>query len=210
MQARSPFRLYLRSRLNAIVAAASGVLLVAGLVFFRGNAAAAIAGALVVYAAATAALFFSRRGAREVVAKRDEDTRAANLAKVEEAAKARERLAVMRLGDEEVRRGVELVLLVSGQYIEKAREVGMYSPRANDAIRRALEICQAFVGELDEQSTEHRYGTADGDEAANVRGRSIEALKGCAAEIRARSLDDLGGADGTEQLAVIEEMEERK
>ncbi len=210
MSTQGPFRLYFRSRLNALIAAGCGVVLVAALVLFRGNAGAAIGGAVVVYAAVTAVVFYSRRGAKAVVAERDQDTRSANLAKVAEAAKLRERLAVMRLGDEEVRKAVELVLLTSGQYLEKARETGMFSPRASDAIRRALEICQAFVGELDEQSTEHRYAVADGDEGADMRGRSIEALKGCAVEIRARSLEDLGGVDGTEKLSIIEDLEERK
>jgi hypothetical protein len=210
MAAKNPFLLYLRSRLNGVVAIACGALFLVGLVFFRGNPAAVAGGAAVLYGAATAILFFSRRGAAAVVAETEQDMRAANLARLAETAKLRDRLAVMRIGDEGVRQAVELVLLVSGQYLERARELASWSPRASDQVRQALEICQAFLGELDESSTERRYGTADGDEGAEVRGRTIEALKACAGAIRSHGLADLGGLDGTEAIAVIEETEGRK
>ena len=117
---------------------------------------------------------------------------------------------MLRLGDEELRLAVENLLLVSGQYLEKARGSGSWSPHANDRIRQALEVCQIYLGEKDESSTERRYNTADGDENADVRGRSIAAIRECATAIRKHTLNDLVGLDGTEQLGIIEEMEGRK
>jgi hypothetical protein len=210
MAVKNPFLLYLRSRLNVIVAVASLALAVAGLAFFRGRAIAAIGGAAVLYALVTAILFFSRRGAAEVVAEADEDRAASIRKKIDEAAAIRSRLAVLRLGDEELRLAVENLLLVSGQYLERARASGTWSPHANDRIRQALEVCQIYLGEKDESSTEKRYGTADGDEAADVRGRSIAAIRGCAAAIRTHTLNDLAGLDGTERLGIIEEMEGKR
>ena len=210
MAVKNPFLLYLRSRLNVIVAVASLAVAVAGLAFLRGQAIAAIGGAAVLYALVTAILFFSRRGAAEVVAEADEDRAAAIRKKLDEAAAIRGRLAVLRLGDEELRLSVENLLLVSGQYLEKARASGTWSPHANDRIRQALEVCQIYLGEKDESSTEKRYGTADGDEGAAVRGRSIAAIRECAAAIRTHTLNDLAGLDGTERLGIIEEMEGKR
>ncbi len=210
MAAQKPFRLYLRSRLNVTVAVASLALAVAGLVFFRGQAIPVIGAVVALYAILTALIFFSRRGAAEVVAEADEDRTAATLAKLDEAAATRQRIAVLRLGDDELRMAVENLLLVSGQYLEKGRESGTWSPQANDRIRQALEVCQIYLGEKDESSTEKRYGTPDGDEDADVRGRSIAAISECAAAIRKHTLNDLVGVDGTEKLGIIEEMEGKK
>ena len=210
MAVQKPFLLYLRSRLNVIIAVASLALAVAGLAFFRGQAIAVIGGAVVIYALLTTLLFFSRRGATAVVAEADADRAASIRKKLDEAAALRQRIAVLRLGDEELRLSVENLLLVSGQYLEKARASGTWSPHANDRIRQALEVCQIYLGEKDESSTEKRYGTADGDEGADVRGRSIAAIRECAAAIRKHTLNDLAGLDGTEQLGIIEEMEGKK
>ena len=210
MAAKNPFLLYLRSRLNVTVAVASLAILVAGLVFFRGQAIPVIGGAVALYAALTAILFFSRRGAAAVVTEAEADRTASIRAKLDEAAATRQRIAVLRLGDEELRLAVENLLLVSGQYLEKARGAGDWSPQANDRIRQALEVCQVYLGETDESSTEKRYGTPDGDENADVRGRSIAAIRECAAAIRKHTLNDLAALDGTEQLGIIEETEGKK
>lgn len=210
MAVKNPFLLYLRSRLNVIVAVASLALAVAGLAFFRGQSIAVIGAAVALYAILTAILFFSRRGAAEVVAEADEDRAASIRKKLDEAAATRSRLAVLRLGDEELRLSVENLLLVSGQYLDKARASGTWSPHANDRIRQALDVCQIYLGEKDESSTEKRYGTADGDENTDVRGRSIAAIREFAAAIRKDTLNDLAGLDGTEQLGIIEEMEGTK
>jgi hypothetical protein len=210
MAVKNPFLLYLRSRLNVTVAVASLAILVAGLVFVRGQAVPVLGGVVTLYAALTAILFFSRRGAAAVVAEAEEDRAASVRARLDEAAGIRGRLAVLRLGDEELRLAVENLLLVSGQYLEKARGTGSWSPHANERIRQALEVCQAYLGEADESSTEKRYGTHDGDEDADVRGRSIAAIRECAAAIRKHTLNDLDGLDGTEQIGIIEESEEKR
>jgi hypothetical protein len=207
MAVQKPFLLYLRSRLNVIVTVASLVLLAAGLALFRGQLIPVIGAVVALYAILTLLLFFSRRGAAQVVAEADEDRAASIRKKLDEAAAIRQRIAVLRLGDEDLRLAVENLLLVSGQYLEKARASGSWSPQANDRIRQALEVCQIYLGEKDETSTEKRYGTPDGDEDADVRGRSIAAIREGAAAIRKHTLDDLAGLDGTEKLGIIEEME---
>jgi hypothetical protein len=207
MAVQKPFLLYLRSRLNVTVAVASLAALAAGLALFRGNALPVFAAVAALYAAATALLFLSRRGAGAVVAEADRDRAAADRKKIDEAAAVRQRIAVLRLGDEDLRLAVENFLLVSGQYLETARAAGAWSPKAHERIRQVLEICQVWLGEKDESSTEKRYGTPDGDENADVHGRSLAAIRECAAAIRKDTLNDLAGLDGTEQLGIIEEME---
>ncbi len=210
MAVQKPFLLYLRSRLNVAVVLVSLAALAAGLAFFRGNALPVLGTVAALYAAATALLFLSRRGAGAVVAEADRDRAAADRKKIDEAAAVRQRIAVLRLGDEELRLTVENFLLVSGQYLEKARAAGAWSPQAHDRIRQVLEICQVWLGEKDESSTEKRYGTPDGDENADVHGRSIAAIRECAAAIRKDTLNDLAGLDGTEKLGIIEEMEGKR
>lgn len=210
MPVQKPFLLYLRSRLNLAVALASLAALAAGLAFFRGNAAAVLGAAVLLYAAVTALLFLSRRGAGAVVAEADRDRAAADRKKLDEAAAVRQRIAVLRLGDEPLRLAVENFLLVSGQYLEKAREAGTWSPKAHERIRQVLEVCQAYLGEKDETSTERRYGTPDGDEDADVHGRSIAAIRECAQAIRKDTLNDLAALDGTEKIGIIEEMEGKR
>jgi hypothetical protein len=207
MAVRKPFHLYLRSRLNVTVAVASLALFAAGLALFRGQVFAVAGAVVALYAIITLLFFFSRRGAAQVVAEADQDRSASIRRKLDEAAAIRQRIAVLRLGDEDLRLAVENLLLVSGQYLEKARSSGSWSPHANDRIRQALEVCQIYLGEKDESSTEKRYSTADGDEDADVRGRSIAAIRECAAAVRKHTVDDLVELDGTEKLGIIEEME---
>jgi hypothetical protein len=130
--------------------------------------------------------------------------------KIDEAAAVRQRISVLRFGDDDLRLAVENFLLVSGQYLETARAAGAWSPRAHERIRQVLEICQVWLAELDESSTEKRYGTPDGDENADVHGRSLAAIRECAAAIRKDTLNDLAGLDGTEKLGIIEEMEGKR
>lgn len=210
MAVKKPFLLYLRSRLNITVLVVSLAALAAGLALFRGNALPVLGAVAVLYAAVSALLFLSRRGAGVVVAEADRDRAAADRKKIEEAAAVRQRIAVLRFGDDDLRLAVENFLLVSGQYLDKARAAGAWSPRAHERIRQVLEICQVWLAESDESSTEKRYGTPDGDENADVHGRSIAAIRECAAAIRKDTLNDLAGLDGTEQLGIIEEMEGKR
>jgi hypothetical protein len=213
MPVKKPFLLYLRSRLNLVVSIVASVAFLMFLVFFGpwGKIAALVV--LVVYLIATALLFFSRRGASEVVAESEEDRLKAIRAKIDRYSGIRDRIAVLRIGDEGMRKAVELFLLVSGDYIQKCRELASYSPEANERIERALEVCQVFLGEMDESSTERRYGTAarGADETPeDFAARSIQAMGECAALIKDRAVRDLEGSSGAERLAIMKELEDGK
>jgi hypothetical protein len=213
MPVKKPFLLYLRSRLNITVSIVAAAAFLLFLLFFGPWGKIAAPAVLFVYLIATALLFFSRKGASEVVAESEEDRLNAISAKIDGYSRIRDRIAVLRIGDEGVRKAVEHFLLVSGDYIQKCRGLSSYSPQANERIERALEICQVFLGEADESSTERRYGTAarGADETSeDFAARSIEAMGECAAVIKDRAVRDLEGSSGAERLAIMKELEDGK
>src|SRR5271169_1278213 len=142
MPVKNPFLLYLRSRLNAVLSIMAASLVVLSMLLLRPYALLPIAAILLAYAALTGALFFSRRGAREVVAESEEDRRKETIRKIDASGGTRERIAVLRIGDERMAKAIEYFLQESGSYLEKCRELSSYSPLANERIERVLEICQ--------------------------------------------------------------------
>jgi hypothetical protein len=81
---------------------------VLSVVFLRPHIVVPILVIVVAYAVLTGALFFSRRGAREIVAESDEDRLKKFREKISRSASLRERISVLRLGDERMSRAVEL------------------------------------------------------------------------------------------------------
>ena len=130
MPVQRPFLLYLRSRLNLALSAAGALLIVLSLVFLRPYAAIPVLVICLAWAGLTFALFFSRRGAAEVVAESGRRPKEQTLAKIAHFAGIRERVSVLRLGDERMARAVEYFLLESGAYLEKCRELTTISPLA--------------------------------------------------------------------------------
>jgi hypothetical protein len=210
MPVKRPFLLYLRSRFHLALALSAGGLLVLSVLFLRPHVFVPIAVVAVVYAALTGAFFFSRRGAREIVAESEEDRLKGIREKISRYESLRERISVLRLGDERMSRAVELFLQESGSYLQKCRELNAYSPLANERIERVLEICQVFLGELDESATGRRYGLpGSGREAAPAEKFAGDILE-CAAVVKQRTTEDLLGISGEERLSIMKELEEKK
>jgi len=205
-----PFSLYLRSRFHLTLALAAAALVVLSIVFLRPHLLVPIALIVVAYAVLTGALFFTRRGAKEVVAESEEDRLRKVREKISRYASLRDRISVLRLGDERMSRAVELFLQESGAYLEKCRELDAYSPLANERIDRVLEICQVFLGELDESATGRRYGLpGSGGEAAPAE-KFAQDIVECATVVRQRTTEDLLGISGEERLSIMKELEEKK
>jgi hypothetical protein len=213
MPVKNPFLLYLRSRLNSVIAITAASLVVLSLLFLRPYALVPIAVVVLAYLALTGALFFSRRGAREVVAESEEDRLKTIGRKIEASAETRERVAVLRIGDERMAKAIEYFLLESGSYLEKCRELSSYSPLANERIERVLEICQVFLGERDEAATAKRYvlpnATQDGP-AADPGEQFARDITECGRVIKERTTEDLLGLSGEERLAIMKELENNK
>jgi hypothetical protein len=220
MPVKSPFLLYLRSRLNSVLSMTAASLVVLSLLFLRPYALVPIAAILLAYLALTGAFFFSRRGAREVVAESEEDRQKKIARKIDASTVTRERIAVLRIGDERMARAIEYFLQESGSYLEKCRELSSYSPLANERIERVLEICQVFLGERDEAATARRYdvrvergipahGAAESP-AADPGEQFARDITECARVIKERTTEDLLGVSGEEHLAIMKELENNK
>jgi hypothetical protein len=210
MPAHRPFLLYLRSRLNLGVSLAAGALIVVFLAFLRPFALVPVLTVLLAYAAATGILFFSRRGAREVVGEEDEDRMKKTREKIQKYAGIRDAIAVLRLGDDRMVRAVEYFLQESGSYLEKCRELSLYSPLANERIERVREICQVFLGARDEGATARVYGMEGGAPPADPAEQYAKDITECAGEIKKRVVEDLLGQSGDERLRIMKELEDKK
>ncbi|MGO9308178.1 MAG: hypothetical protein ACLQDL_04045 [Spirochaetia bacterium] len=206
MPPQRSFLLYLRSRFHLALALPAAGLVVLSAAFLRGHALAPNIVILAAYVVLAGGLFFTRRGAREVVAKEDEDRQKQIRQKISRYEEIRQGISVLRLGSDEMTRAVELFLQESGSYLEKCRELSLYSPIANERIERVLEICQVYLGERDETATGRRYGLPGTPEAAPVEGLSKEIVE-CAGVIRQRVTEDLLGTSGKERLHIMKELD---
>jgi hypothetical protein len=204
-----PFFLYLRSRLNLGVSLAAGCLLLLDAAFLRPHAFLPALLVIAGYAAVTGLLFFSRAGAREVVAESDEDAAAKTRAKIDAVAAVRERISVLRIGDERVALAIEFFLQESGAYLDECRRLSTYSPLANDRVDRVLEICQVFLGERDQSATARRY-EAGAPAPADTAESLAKDIRECAAFVRSRITEDLLGTSGSDRLAIMKELEKKK
>ena len=160
------------------------------------------------YAAVTALLFLSRAGAREVATEIDQDMDAHAREKIAAVAAVRERIAVLRMGDEQVAGAIEYFLQESGAYLEECRRLVTYSPVANDRITRVLDICQVFLDEKDQGATARRYRTGTA-EAPDTPASLAAEIRECGATVRARITEDLQGTSGSDRLKSMKELERK-
>jgi hypothetical protein len=211
MPIKRPFLLFLRSRLHLGLSIAAGCLVVLSLLLLRPYAAIPVLVIALAYAATTGALFFSRRGAKEVVNESDQDRMKMVREKIAGFAAIRERISVLRIGDEKMARAIEYFLQESGSYLEKCREISSYSPLANERIERVLEICQVFLGERDDEATGTRYGASEPARQGEDPGeRFARDIMECSHVIKDRTTEDLLGSSGEERLSIMKELEEKK
>jgi hypothetical protein len=207
MPVKRPFRVYLRSRLNLwISAAAAALIIIAGLTlgpWALGGALIAVAA----YAVVTLLLFFSRRGAETIVGEGEQARKKKIAEKIAAYTGLRDRVSFLRVGDPDMLKAVEYFLLVSGSYLEKCRELGLYSPQANKRMDDVLEICQAYLGELDEDSSDRRYGVQDGESIEEFKRRTLEGITEASADIKKCQTEELEGVSRQDRLAIIEELE---
>jgi hypothetical protein len=207
MPVKRPFVAYLRSRLNLWVAAAAAVLIVIAGLALGPWALAGVLVAVAAYGVVTLLLFFSRRGAEQIVGESEQARLRKVREKIDTYARLRERISVLRIGDTDMAKAVEYFLLVSGAYVEACRGRELYSPQANKRMEDVQEICQVFLGEMDESSTDRRYGVKDGESFEEMRRRSLEAVMEAAADIKGRITEDIEGLSREDRLAIIEELE---
>ncbi|MBN1409287.1 MAG: hypothetical protein JW969_00485 [Spirochaetales bacterium] len=207
METKNPLILYLKSGLNRTFSIVAILALAASFIFFTGVfkwvAAASIAG---VYLVSSFILLFTRRGAKEIAGQKDQERNKQMLLKIEHYGMVRNTIARLRIGDEKVRKSLEYFLLISGNYLNKCRELITYSPLANKKIDDVQELCQIYLEELDENSTEKRYGVEDGENVDDFIQRTVNGIVEASHFIKEKISGELVGLTKEEQLQIIEEM----
>jgi hypothetical protein len=200
---------YLRSKLNIFLSALFGAALIIAVLLLQGPPRLIVPIACAAaYLAAGAVMLLSGRGAGEIINVRDEDRSRRIRRTIERCNRVRDRISRLRLGDEEVRRAVEYFLLVSGGYLEKCGELSAYSPQANNAIDEACTVCQLYLEELDESSTEKRYQVSDPRDFTGFKQKTLDHLMSLARTIKEKTTQDLEGLSREDRFKVMEELDE--
>jgi hypothetical protein len=199
--------LYGRSNLNIILSLSTVVLIVCSILFFNGILR--ILMPLVIfslYILVSIIILLGKKGAKEIISEEQED----RLNKVDRVITRyrdiRDRIAFLRIGDVEVSKALQYFLLVSGTYLNKCRELTLYSPAANQKISEVLEVCQIYLEEYDERLTEKRYGVKDTDNFKDYTARTVKAIKNAGECINEKLETDLAGLTQKEKMEIIEEM----
>src|SRR5512133_2679669 len=184
MKTAEVLRAYVRSPLAIVSAGACLLLGALGLFLAGGSVLLGLVGGAALWLAFSAIAVQTRLGARAVVSIRDTDQELKTREAIEAAAKARETLARLRLPDPEIAKILEYLTLSAGEYLEAALKAKSRSPEAEARIADSLDIVNLYLKELDEASTERRYGLADADPFADAKDRVRSALTENAAAIR--------------------------
>ncbi len=178
-----------------------------------------IAGALAL-SVSTLALFFAgsigtRRGVTALVGRRDGDL-SSNVARRLETARAdRAAMAAMRLVNPELARARDRLVLEAGKFLEasaarlndrKETVLPLYDPAGLDTISTARALLDAAVRELDESSSERRFGGPDAHPVEDAIPRTVSLLDS-GSDTLAGSRDRITGRmDASTMLAIGEEI----
>lgn len=198
---------YGRSTLNIVLSLLTITLIIGSTLLFQGLLKVIVpVGIFIFYIVVTIVILFSKQGAKEILNEQEED-RVKKVNKViTQYREMRDRIAFLRIGDNEIQKAVEYFLLVSGNYFNKCRELVSYSPETNRTIEQVLEICQIYLEEYDERLTEKKYGVKDKDHFDKYKQRTITAIQNAADSIKTKIENDLSDLSRKEKLEIIEEM----
>jgi hypothetical protein len=207
MNKKNLILLYGRSNLNIVISLGTVALIVGSILIFNGILRILLP--LVIfslYILVSVMILLGKKGAKEILEEEEED----RLNKVEGVITRyrdmRDRIAFLRFGNEEVNKALEYFLLISGTYLNKCREIALYSPEANRKIEEVLEVCQIYLEEYDERLTEKRYGVKDKDHFTEYTARTVQAIRSAGDRIKERLETDLVGLTQKEKMEIIEEM----
>jgi|GEM_PF-562880 hypothetical protein len=188
--------------LAASLAAGLGAAALSGYSLFLG-----LGGGIVFWAALGLALIQTGAGARAIVAQTEAEEKAANLARIEEASRFLERIKVIRIADPEVAKAQAYLVQTAGEYLDACRAASSRSPEADARIADSLDTIDLYLKELDEGSTERRFGLEDADAFPEAKRRVLEVLQGNARLIREERLKVSGGLPPVQRMAIKEELQ---
>lgn len=204
MKATEYLRLYARSSLGALNAAGA---LAIGVVATRALGPLAgiglgLAGGIVIAALA----LLSGLGPRFAVAERERALARAAAAGLEGIKRQVMRLASMRVPDECVAEAMQLVALKAAAYASSRTRSGSLDPVADHAVGECVELVDLYLKELDDQSTERRYGAEDNDAVPDAKSRVVKALRERAELLDRAALALEGDTPREDQLSIKEQL----
>jgi len=176
--------LYLRSRLNISLLAATAIASVAGAALFGPLGRLLIPlGAVTCYLAFTVAMLPVRRGSSAIVAQGEAEHQGIAEAALCVTADERDRIGDLRITDPEVRSSVLSFMQVSGEYLEAARRSLTYSPQSSDTVREVLELLRLHLERGDGAPTDPERRS----DPARTAGRIREAAREIEERLRAEN-----------------------
>ena len=206
MKDRNPIFLYFKSNLNLVILLVSAVLILNVLIFGIGILRFVLSiGFLILYLVVSAIIFFTRSGAKEIVHEKEKD----RITKVKEKLifykQIRDRIAFLRINDQDVKQAIDYFLIVSGDYIGKCGELCTYSPQANIRMEEVLDLIQIYLEKLDQSALSERFNVEE-KEFKDYKERTISAVKEAASFIKAKLQDEIIGLTPEERTEIIEEL----
>jgi len=209
MKVKNPIILYFRSNLNISILVVSALFCILFYIILPDMLRIIVPASIIFLYLAVSIYFISTKsGVKEIIKENEEE----RLHKVEEIIKdyidIRDTISYLRINDGDIRKVIEYFLLVSGNYLNKCKELNTYSPESNNQIQEALKICQIYLEELDETVTEEQYGIKDSEDFSDYKKRTINSITACSNTIKAKTQTELSGLTRSEQMEIIEEMDD--
>ncbi len=205
MKLKSFLRFYLRS--------SAGIFnLVFPLIGFCGMLLAGVSAVISLIAAAGAGggmfvlVLVSGAGAKIAVREKDRLIELDYAGSLKTASENRDKLKFLRISDPEIKAKVFYLIQKAGNYIELAEAQRTIQPFAHEALENSLNILSIFLNEIDDDSAEKRFGMNDMNPFKNVKKRTLEALDTEAVKIKDAIIRSGGGAEGTEKMSVLEDL----
>lgn len=152
----------------------------------------------------------TKRGIKEIIKENEEDRIKETEEIIDEYDEMRNTVSYLRINDKDIKKAIEFFLLTSGKYLNKCRELKIYSPEANIKIEEVLKLCQIYLEELDETVTEEKYGIKENEDFSDYKKRIIDSIMGNSNIIKEKISMELSGLTRKEQMEIIEEMDNDK
>lgn len=208
MKSKNPITLYFRSNLNISLLVIT-VLLSVFAVYVLADFLKIIVPLSIVFFYLAISVYFisSKRGVKEIIRENEEDRLHELEETITEYNDIRDTVSYLRINDKDIRKSIEYFLLVSGNYLNKCRELKTYSPEANNEIEEVLKICQIYLEELDETATEEQYGIRDNEDFTDYKKRTIASISNACNIIKDKTSTELSGLTRKEQMDIIEEID---
>ncbi len=144
-------------------------------------------------------------GPKAAIAEKERALTNAAKAGLESIKRTSMRLASIRMPDLEVAEAMQQVSLKAAAYASVRARSGSLDPVADNAVEECIELADLYLKELDDQSTERRFGTDDNDPVTEAKNRVLNELKK-RAELLDRAALALDGDSSREDLLSIKEQ----